>query len=243
MGIRNGLATKIQKKVTATHKTNCHGHALNLAVKNTTKKSRLFTNTMSTTKEICTLVKFSPKREQFLANIKKDMDIEAKGIKVLCPTRWTVRAESFQRIIDNYAALQSLWDKSLQTDLDSEMRGRIIGVKTAMPTLEYYFGVSIGIIIFSMTDNLSKTLQKQRMSSIQGQQMAMSTKEAILQMRNDATFDLFYKGILEKAQKLGIVEPEPSRRKNVPKFLHDYFGYSDTPEYVPETVKDSYRVM
>ena len=45
MGIRNGLATKIQKKVTATHKTHCHGHkthchghALNLAVKDTTKK-------------------------------------------------------------------------------------------------------------------------------------------------------------------------------------------------------------
>ena len=33
MGIRNG-----QKKVTATHKTHCHGHALNLAVKDTTKK-------------------------------------------------------------------------------------------------------------------------------------------------------------------------------------------------------------
>ena len=63
---------------------------------------------MSTTKEICILVKFSPKREQFLENIKKDMDIEAKGIKVLFPTRWTVRAESFQRIIENYAALQSL---------------------------------------------------------------------------------------------------------------------------------------
>ena len=64
------------------------------------------------------------------------MDIEAKGMKVLCPTGWTVRAESFQRIIENYAALQSLWDKSLQTDLDAEMRGRIIGVKSAMPTLE-----------------------------------------------------------------------------------------------------------
>ena len=43
----------------------------------------------------------------------------AKGIKVLCPTRWTVGAESFQRIIENYAALQSVWDKSLQTDLDA----------------------------------------------------------------------------------------------------------------------------
>ena len=51
------------------------------------------------------------------------MDIEAKGIKVFCPTRWIVWAESFQRIIEKYAALQSLWDKRLQTDLDAEMRG------------------------------------------------------------------------------------------------------------------------
>ena len=40
--------------------------------------------------------------------------------------------------------MQSLWDKSLQTNLDVEMRGRIIGAKSAMPILEYYFGISIG---------------------------------------------------------------------------------------------------
>ena len=68
IGIRTGLLTQIQNKVTAAHKT----HAI---VKDTTKKSRLLTDTMLTTKEICTLVKFSPKREQFLENIGKDMDI------------------------------------------------------------------------------------------------------------------------------------------------------------------------
>ena len=52
----------------------------------------------------------------------------------------------------------------------------------------------------------------------------------------------FYKGILEKTQKLGIFEPEPPRRRKAPKLLQDYFGYSDTPDYVPETVKDNYRV-
>ena len=71
MDIRTGLSTQIQNKVTAAHKTHCHGHALSLAVKDTTKKSRLLTDTMSTTEEICTLVKFSPKGEQFLENIKK----------------------------------------------------------------------------------------------------------------------------------------------------------------------------
>ena len=130
------------------------------------------------------------------------MDIEAKGIKVLRPIRWTARAESYQRIIENYAALQSLWDKSLQRCLqDAEMRGRIIGV-SAMPTLEYYFGVSIGITIFSMTDNLSKTLQKQKIvihpETANGEVNQGSYPINAATFRNDPTFDLFYKAYSTK---------------------------------------------
>ena len=62
------MITQIQNKVTAAHKTHCHGHALSLAAKDTTERSRLLTDTMSMTKEICTLVKFSPKVERFLKN-------------------------------------------------------------------------------------------------------------------------------------------------------------------------------
>ena len=64
---------------------------------------------METAKEIVSLIKFSPKRENLLGEIQGNLEgpeSEAEGI--LCPTRWTVRASCFQRILDNYAALLSL---------------------------------------------------------------------------------------------------------------------------------------
>ena len=35
------------------------------------------------------------------------------GFRVLCPTRWTVRAESMKSILDSWVALQQVWDESL----------------------------------------------------------------------------------------------------------------------------------
>ena len=54
-----------------------------------------------------------------------DPESEAKGILGLCPTRWTVRASCFQRILDNYAALLQEWTISLDNKLQSDIRGRI----------------------------------------------------------------------------------------------------------------------
>ena len=47
-------------------------------------------------------------RENLLGEVKENLkgpESEANGILALCPTRWTVRASCFQRILDNYAAL------------------------------------------------------------------------------------------------------------------------------------------
>ena len=56
------------------------------------------------------------------------MSLESPGIRILCPTRWTVRAEALRVILENYDVLQSLWVESLAVFKDSEMRGRILGV-------------------------------------------------------------------------------------------------------------------
>ena len=57
---------------------------------------------MDRAKEIVSLIKFSPKRENLLGEIKENLEgpeSEAKGILGLYPTRWTVRASCFQRIL------------------------------------------------------------------------------------------------------------------------------------------------
>ena len=124
---------------------------------------------MDTAKEIVSLIKFSPKRENLLGEIKENLEgheSEAKGILGLCSTRWTVRASCFQRILDNYAALLQEWTISLDEKLQSGIHGKIIGYQAQMNTFDFFFGLNLGQRLFSHTDNLSRTLQNLMMNAI-----------------------------------------------------------------------------
>ena len=166
---------------------------------------------MDTAKEIVSLTKFSPKRENLLGEIKENLEgheSEAKGIIGLCPTRWTVRASCFQRILDNYEALLQEWIISLDEKLQSDIRGRIIGCQAQMKTFNFFFGLNLGQRLFSHTDNLSKTSQQTRMSAVSGKRVAGLTKEVLQKMRNDIRLKSFYDTVLLKS-------------KNYPSMLHD----------------------
>ena len=91
--------------------------------------------------------------------LKTELSPETPGFRVLCPTRWTVRADSLLSVIDNYTALQSTWEESLESRLDTEVKARMVGVKTQMETFSFFFGVCLGERILRHADNLSKTLQ------------------------------------------------------------------------------------
>ena len=165
MGHKTGVAKRIQHLQPKAYPTHCHGHPLSLyiRVKNTTKNCKLLSDTMDTAKEIVSLMKFSPKRESLLGEIKENLEgpeSEAKGILGLCPTRWTVRASCFQRILHNYAALLQEWTISLDEKLQSDLRGRIIGCKAQMNTFYFFIGLNLGQRLFPHTDNLSRTLQE-----------------------------------------------------------------------------------
>ena len=162
MGHKTSAAKRIQDLQPKTYPTHCHGHSLSLSVKDITKNCKLLSDTMDTSKEIVSLIKFFPKRENLLGEIKENLEgpeSEAKGILGLCHTRWTVRASCFQRILDNYAALLQEWTISLDEKLQSDIRGRIIGCQAQMNTFDFFFGLNLGQRLFSHTDNLSRTLQ------------------------------------------------------------------------------------
>ncbi|XP_041472559.1 52 kDa repressor of the inhibitor of the protein kinase-like [Lytechinus variegatus] len=104
-GSRRGVAQQILPEAPKAHPTHCPGHALNLAVCDATKSSKLLSDALDITYELCKLIKFLPKRQGLLDQIKADINLEAAALKVICPTRWTVRGLSFYCIIKNYEAL------------------------------------------------------------------------------------------------------------------------------------------
>ena len=184
----------------------CHGHSLSLSVKDTTKNCKLLSDTMDKAKEIVSLIKFSPKRENLLGELKGNLEgpeSEAKGIRDLCPTRWTVRACCFQRILDNYAALLQEW--TIDEKLQSHIPGRIIGCRAQMNTFDFFFGLNLKQRLFSQTDNLSRTLQQTKMSALSGKRVAYLTKDVLQKMWNDMSFRSFKVSVYPKWQPRVVV--------------------------------------
>lgn len=72
---------------------------------------------------------------------------DTPGIRVLCPTRWTVRAEALRSILENYQVLLELWIESVHIVKDTEMKARIHGVELQMKSFNYFYGVIFGDLI------------------------------------------------------------------------------------------------
>ena len=102
----------------------------------------------------------------------------------------------------------------LETRLESDVSGRIIGCQTQMKKFDFFFGLNLSQRIFSHTDNLSETLQKAGMSATSGQHSANMTKDALKKIRNDDCFATFYQAVLRKKQlHVSITEPAVPRNK------------------------------
>ena len=222
-GAKSGVVTRLCAAEPRAVFTHCYGHALNLACGDTIKQCKLMQDALDTTHEITKLFKKSPARDAIFKRLKEEMASDTPGIRVLCPTRWTVRAEALKNILDNFNVLLELWAESLERVKDTEMKARIQGVAAQMMKFDYFFGVSLGLLILRHTDNLSKTLQKADMSAAEGQAIAVMTVSTLKSLRNDASFYLFWQRITTSAEDLRVDKPALPCRCKAPRRLDDGF--------------------
>jgi len=157
-GAKAGVAVKIEEVEPRAVFTHCYGHALNLGVSDTIKQSPAMKDCLDTCFKLVKLIKFSPKREAMLRELKEEVGSDAPGIRTLCPTRWTVRAESLASISANYDNIQLLWESTLRATTNTEIKARIQGVSRQMETFKFLFCLVLSEMILRHTDKLSQTL-------------------------------------------------------------------------------------
>lgn len=237
-GRKSGVVTRLCAAEPRAVFTHCYGHSLNLACSDAIKQCKLMQDALDTTHEITKLIKKSPARDAIFKRLKEEMASDAPGIRVLCPTRWTVRAEALKSILDNYNVLLELWVESLERVKDTEMKARVQGVAAQMMKFDYFFGVSLGLLILRHSDNLSKTMQKAHISAVEAQAVAAMTVSTLKSLRNCANFELFWKKVTSSAGDLPIDEPTLPRRRKLPRRFDD--GCAPT---FHVTVEDHYRVI
>ena len=88
----------------------------------------------------------------------------------------------------------------------------INGVKTQMSQFKMLFGLNLCERILKITDNLSKTLQRESMSASEAQQIAKYTIQTLQRMRTDDMFDLFFEHV-ESLRKCTDTEEATLPRK------------------------------
>ena len=84
---RNGTATQIHQVETCALVMHCYGHALNLAVVDVVKQSKLVCAVLDTVGEIAKVLKYSPKSDSLFEQLKVSMSPSTTGFCTLCPTR------------------------------------------------------------------------------------------------------------------------------------------------------------
>ena len=138
-----------------------------------------------------------PKTRRTAGNKKKkhQRDEAFSNIRRFCPTRWTVRADSMQSIINNYEELTQLWEWSLEEYTDTETKARVQGVSSQMEKFDFFFGLSLGARILKHADALSTTLQMKDLSAYETQEIADMTVKTLDSIWNDDSFHLFWQRV------------------------------------------------
>lgn len=252
LGKSSGVAVQIRELQPLALEMHCHAHSLSLSVKDTTKHIKILRDTMGTAGEIVILIKYSPKRENMLGMMKDQIECDseevfkANGILKLSETRWTVRADCFKRILENYDDLMRVWQHCLENDrMQTDVKSRISGVKKQMKSFDFFFGLNIGHRLFSHTDNLSRTLQAEKMSACQSKRNANLVVSVLEGMRSEESFNSLYDSIILKAKQHSFISEPTNKRKRK---AHDYSivtfldgSSSSEPAYHPCTARDNYR--
>ena len=234
--IRNGVAKQLTDEEPRAIFTHSYGHALNLAVGDTVKKYKLMRSCLDAVFEITKLIKKSPEWDAIFQKLKHDLATDTPSFRVLCPTSWTVRAASLQSVLDNYEVL-GVWEESKNSQIDSEMKARIIGIETQMLTFNFLFGISLRTLILPHSDNLSKSLQHDTIIAAEGQQLAKLIIDVLKPIHKEDKFKSFYDHVLLHQSDFDIDAPTLYRKRYAPRWLQ--IGLTD--DKFHSTPEDNYR--
>ncbi|CAF4721389.1 unnamed protein product [Rotaria sp. Silwood1] len=94
------VTARIKNLNSKAYYVHCNAHSLDLALQDLTRESPPMTSTLDITNEIVNFMKKSPKCLHLLDKLTESN--YCPNLKLLCPTRWMVRASSMDSLVVNY---------------------------------------------------------------------------------------------------------------------------------------------
>ena len=182
----------------------CLAHCLNLCLQEVTRDCKCINEALNFSMEAIQLIKLSPKRQAMFESIQKQEEPQQIniGIRTLCPTRWTVRAGAMQAIITNYNTLEVTMEEASHGTDDCSRRAS--GVAALMEKFSTFFGVKISALLFSITEQLSRTLQSREINADDSSMAVNACIQSLQRLRTDNEFERFFQHVKAEASNLYV---------------------------------------
>ncbi|KAK7485308.1 hypothetical protein BaRGS_00023407, partial [Batillaria attramentaria] len=196
-GLISGVAQRITKKVSAALSVHCLAHGVNLAVQETVRKVKVIRGALDCATEVIQLITASPKRQVLFENIQIQANEKLPGIRPFCPTGWTVRASTMHSLLQNYSVLQETFEVVFEGSDDYARRAS--GLLVLMQKFSTFFGLTLSLAIFAVTENLSCSLQSKQTTCEGATKAAELGLTNLNKQRSDEAFSRFFEEARKKA--------------------------------------------
>ncbi len=161
------------------------------------------------------LIRFSPKRLSLFDSLRKDIALQTgdvtPSLRVLCPTRWTVRHTSINSIVQNYQVLKTALEEIQQGR--NEYAAKASGLLIRMENFDTLFSLKLSYLVYSSAEQLSTNLQAKDITIQEAVKKAKLLTSHLKSLRNKAKFDHFYDGVYQDSESLTNEPCLPRNRK------------------------------
>ena len=236
-GVRNGVQALVKSESSKALYVHCLAHNLNLCLKDVVGGCQLVRDVMDFVYNLVQLIRFSPKRLSLFEALRKDVALNSgestSSLRMLCPTRWTVRHTCIDSIVRNYQILQTALEK-IQVGRD-EYAAKASGLLARMEKFDTFFALKLAYLVFSSAEQLSVNLQAVDITiqeALKGAELLLSHLKSL---RNDDSFSHFYDTVYQECKDL-TEEPCLPRCRKIPRRYDD-----GEPAHQYEEPKDRYR--
>ncbi|CAL9706252.1 unnamed protein product [Knipowitschia caucasica] len=229
----SGAQAMLKKEQPLALYVHCGAHCVNLVTQSACSASSLVRDALQWVHEIGTLSNQSGKFKGLLTG-QKIAESNARSVKPLCPTRWTVRGQAVDTVLQQYEAVVSSLEEMASFNSDTGTRAN--GLLERFLKGQTVLGLVVASEVLGELECLNRSLQK-RSETVAGMKAAVGyVRSALQKKRSEEKFAQLFKKAVDLIVSVGLQPIEiPHLRKPSKRF-------SDGTPYRPSSPEEYFRI-
>lgn len=232
-----GNITGVQKKIIEIQPkalfVHCMNHCLSLAFQDAMSYIPQCRDAMNLIRDLVNFVRESPKRLAWFTSLQEH---DARALRPLCPTRWTMRVSSVKSVLDNYGELLSFFQEISDAER-GEVGYKSSGFLKQLQTFSIFFSLKLLYAVFSKSESVAQSLQSPKLSLSKADNMVKALSSVWTTMRSDHGFTTLWQSVVSEADSLDVNPPVLPRVRRIPRRLDD----NGSGQHEDQCVEDVYR--